>query len=308
MIILIYILLLASLAAIGITIYNVGSSQTSVVRRRLAMLQKKNAGPAHAHSTLAAKKRGVFEQKIQESIDLFHKLGIEISVREVMLLNGISYIVVFLMMFLVSSNVFAAFLLGFIGVGVPYMVLSFIAQQRTKAFEKLFGDALYLMANTLKSGFSFRQALQIIATEMPSPICDEFELLNQEINWGLPVNEAMSNLAKRMPNDHVNLFVTAITIQSEVGGSLSEILGKIAEAIRTKDELRGEVKVLTAQGKASGLIVGLMPFLISMMVFFVNPSYIMKLFTTTIGLIMVGVALVMEAIGVFAIKVMVNIE
>ena len=111
-----------------------------------------------------------------------------------------------------------------------------------------------------------------------------------------------------MPNDHVNLFVTAVLIQNEVGGSLAEILGKIAEAIRMKQEISGEISVLTAQGKLSGIIVGLMPIVISLLVFIVNPAYIMQLFTTPIGMIMVGVAIVLELIGGIVIKLVISIE
>jgi tight adherence protein B len=308
MVFLIYLILCISLSFIGLNIYAIGNMPSSTVRRRLMMLQKRAKGEISSRVHSRTNEMSVLERITERFLVLFRKIGVEISPQEVLIINLISYLAVFLLLFLASSNLILAFLLGSVGLIIPYGILSFVAIQRAKAFEKLFGDALYLMANTLKSGFSFRQALQIIAQEMPSPICDEFELLNQELNWGLPVPEAMLNLAKRMPNDYVNLFVTAISIQNEVGGSLSDILSKIAEAIRNKEELRGEIKVLTAQGKASGVIVGMLPFAISFFVFMVNPAYISQLFITPIGLFMVVAALTMEMVGVMAIKIIVNID
>ncbi|MFC1517009.1 type II secretion system F family protein [Candidatus Margulisiibacteriota bacterium] len=303
-----YLLLFASLSFIVLNIYKIGSERGSLVRRRLQQLQMRESSGQSAYQMGKSKKRNIFIKLLHNFIELFRKIGIEISEKEAMALNFISYLSLFLIMFLVSKQLSVAFVLGFIGLILPYLIVTFLARQRAKAFEKLFGDALYLIANTLRSGFSLRQALQIIAKEMPTPICEEFELLNQEVNWGLSLNEAMLNLGNRMPSEPVSLFVTAILIQNEVGGSLSDILGKIAETIRTKQEIRGEVKVLTAQGKVSGFIVGLMPFVISLFVFMVNPDYIMQLFTTAIGLAMITTALILEVIGIFAIKMIVSIE
>lgn len=302
-----YLLLFASLAFIVVNIYKIGSERGSVVRRRLQQLQRGTHETSIYHAR-KVKEKNPFLRMQQNFIELFRKLGIEISEKEALAINFISYLSIFLIMFLASKSFGLAFILGFVGLASPYLLVTFLTKQRAKAFEKLFGDALYLIANTLRSGFSLRQALQIIAKEMPAPLSEEFELLNQEVNWGLSLNEAMLNLAKRMPGEHVNLFVTAILIQNEVGGSLSDILGKLAETIHSKEEIRGEVKVLTAQGKVSGFIVGLMPFAIVFFIFMVNPDYIMQLFSTTLGLFMVITALVMEVLGVFIIKMIVNIE
>jgi len=239
--------------------------------------------------------------------NLFNKIGIEISIREILVLNSISSLAIFLIIFLLNNNIIVSLLLGVIGFFVPYIVVSNMGALRNKAFDKLFGDALTLIANTLRAGFSLRQALQLVADEMPMPICDEFKLLTQEIDWGLPLPECFADLCRRIPNEHVQLFATAILIQNEVGGSLAEIVNKIAETIRNKEQLKGELNILTSQGKMSGLIVGLMPVVLGLFIFTVNPEYIMMLFTTPLGLMMLGIGIIMEILGAIVISSIIKI-
>jgi tight adherence protein B len=299
-----YLLLFISIIAIGIIIYNLGSDRSLVVSKRLKQLWMQESGQAVSRAKRQAKKQSMLQKYAAQ----FRKIGIEVTEREVLLINTISFFSLFLIFFLMSKNIAMGFLFGLMGLFLPLIVVKQMTSKRNKLFERLFCDALSLMGNTLRSGFSLRQALQLVSEEMPSPISEEFGLLNQEMNWGLSINEAMLNLNERVPNEYVNLFVTAIMIQSEVGGSLSEIILKIAETIKTKDAIKGELKVLMAQGKMSGIVIGVMPFAIAGLLFLVNPQYIMCLFTTTLGLILLGVAMTMEIMGVLVIKAIVNID
>lgn len=298
-----YIILLVSLIFSIVIVYNLGNDKTSLVRKRLMRIKGQSEdSKSIVHHKKATK--GFLNKYLIHFSESFRKIGIEITDREIILINAITYLTCFLIFFLLMKNISLAFILGIIGLLLPYLTVNSLAKQRLSNFEKLFGDALYLIANTLHSGFSLRQALQIIAQEMPSPVSDEFDLLNQELNWGLSIEEAMQNFAKRLDNEHVNLFVTAIMIQSEVGGSLAILLSKIAETIRSKQELKGEIKVMTSQGKASGIIVGSLPVLITAVIMLINPTFMLPMFTTPIGLFLIFIALLLEICGAVIIKAM----
>lgn len=296
-----YLALLISLSIVAFNIYKIGNVQPKSVTKRLQRLAQYNASKEE-EIIQVKNKSGAVAEYFQRLITLFNKIGIDISVREIMILNSISTLCLFLLIFLLNKNIIVAFILGLGGFFLPYFVVSGVVSQRNKAFDKLFGDALTLISNTLRAGFSLRQALQLVADEMPMPICDEFKLLNQEIDWGLPLADCFNELCRRIPNEHVQLFSTAILIQSEVGGSLAEIVSKIAETIRNKEQLKGELNVLTSQGKVSGFIVGLMPLVLGIFIFAINPSYMLTLFNTSLGLFMLVGAFVMEMLGVIVIK------
>ncbi len=239
---------------------------------------------------------------------LFKVLGIEVSLREIVTLNTVVYLLVFLVTFLFNKNIVASLLVACFGLFLPYVVLLTMVNRRFLLFDKLFGDALALMANTLRSGFSFRQALQIIARDMPSPIAEEFDILNQELNWGLSLEEALNNFYKRVPNEHVRLFITSVIIQNESGGSLSNILGKISETINSRQRLQNELNSLTAQGKASGLIVGLLPLAVGLVVSVVNPGYLTPLFTEPLGKMILAGAVFSELFGALIIKSLIKLD
>lgn len=296
-----YLALLISLTVVAFNIYKIGNTQHKTAARRLQQLGQRNA-PKNQELIQAKSRTGLTAEYFQKIIALFNKIGIEISIREILILNSISSLSLFLIIFLLNKNIAVSLLLGSLGFFLPYLVVNSMVAQRNKAFDKLFGDALTLISNTLRAGFSLRQALQLVAEEMPMPICDEFKLLNQEIDWGLPLSDCFNELCRRIPNEHVQLFATAILIQNEVGGSLAEIVSKIAETIRNKEQLKGELNVLTSQGKISGLIVGLMPLALGMFIFAINPTYMLVLFTTPLGLMMLGIAVVMELFGAVVIK------
>jgi tight adherence protein B len=200
-------------------------------------------------------------------------------------------------------------MLGFaVGFSLPLFVLRVIIERRVKAFNNQLGDCLVLIANSLRTGYSFMQAIQMVASEMLPPISVEFARTLREMNLGVTTEEALNNLAKRINSDDLDLVLTAVMIQRQIGGNLAEILDNIAGTIRERMKIKGEIKTLTAQGRVSGVIVGVMPIGLGLVIQVINPEYVRVLFTTDIGLFMLGGAAVSLIFGIFVIRKIVNIE
>lgn len=180
--------------------------------------------------------------------------------------------------------------------------------KRLRQFGNQLGDALMLFSNSLRAGFSFMQAVSSVAREMPDPISKEFTLLLKEMSLGLSVEKGLSNLMLRVPLADLELLVLAILIQKEVGGNLAEIIDTIASTIRERITIQREIKALTAQGKLSGIVVGLLPVFLGIMMAVINLEYVIVLFTHPLGRMMVASGLISMAFGVFIISRIVNIE
>jgi len=179
---------------------------------------------------------------------------------------------------------------------------------RRRLFEQQFPDALDMMTSALRAGHGFTKALQLVAMEAPDPVGTEFRKTFEEQNLGLPIREALLNLTQRIASVDVKLFVTAVVIQRESGGNLTEVLLKISETIRSRFKLMGQVKTLTAQGRFSSWILGGLPVALALIISMLNPDYIMLLFKDPFGKMMVTAALMMEIIGFVVIRKIVNVK
>jgi tight adherence protein B len=183
--------------------------------------------------------------------------------------------------------------------------------QRLKAFDDQLGDTLNLMVNALRAGYSVLQAMEAVSKELPPPISVEFRRVVQEIQLGLPMDVALDHLLARISSEDLDLVITAITIQREVGGNLAEILDVISHTIRERVRIKGEIEVLTAQGMATGWAITGMPFALGGMLFLINRPYISQFFlpeNQPCGYGMLIVGLIMIGIGGVAIKKIVTIE
>jgi len=208
-----------------------------------------------------------------------------------------------------------AFPLGLLCLGLPW---TYVKQRRAKLysmFDEQLSDTLLLMSNSLKAGFSFLQSMEMVGRESQPPVADEFGRVVQEISFGVPVSQALHNLTERIRSMDLNLMVTAVIIQREVGGGLAEILETIAEVLRERMRIKREIKVLTTQGRVSGFILALLPVGIGLMIHVTSkasdptgPSFVQPLLTDPRGHIMLGVAAVMELIGFFTIMRIVSIR
>lgn len=213
-----------------------------------------------------------------------------------------------------SAGVFA--IVGAIaGAFVPRFYVGFRKSQRLKAFDNQLGDTLNLLVNALRSGYSVLQAMEAVAKELPPPISVEFRRVVQEIQLGLPMETALEHLLDRIASEDLDLVVTAINIQREVGGNLAEILDVISHTIRERVRIKGEIATLTAQGMATGYAITGMPFALMGLLAIVNRPYISEFFKpennkppVCCGYLMLIVGLIMITVGGIVIKKIVDIE
>ena len=177
-----------------------------------------------------------------------------------------------------ALGVLVGIVVGFIGYFVPNIYLSMKANRRRKAFINQLGDTITLMANSLRAGYSLMQTMEMVSRESKDPMATEFRRVVREVGLGISNKEAMENLLRRVPSEDLDLLVTAINIQHEVGGNLAQILTTIGHTIRERVRIKGEISVLTAQVKFSGYIISLMPIVLAGIIFILNPEYMMGLF------------------------------
>jgi tight adherence protein B len=191
---------------------------------------------------------------------------------------------------------------------VPRLVIFMLKRNRDKRFSMQLVDALVMMGNSLKAGLSLQQALQIVPREMDNPIKQEFRIAMQEIQLGLTEEHALANLRDRMPTEDVDLFVTAVNISRDVGGNLAEVFDNIAETIRERFRIEGRIRALTAQGKAQGIVMCILPVVAAILINVVCPGWMKPMFNTIWGWGMMGGVVVMEALGAFFIWRIVSID
>ena len=180
--------------------------------------------------------------------------------------------------------------------------------KRLRDFNNQLGDAINLLANGLRSGYSFLQAMDAVAGEMPPPISEEFQRVVREIGLGLSNERAMNNMLRRIPSDDLDLMITAVNVQHEVGGNLAEILETISHTIRERIRIKGEIRVLTSQQMISGYVVSFLPIGLGLILYAMNPEYMGAMFQEPCGLAMIAVGVISMTIGFIAIRKIVNIE
>ncbi len=179
---------------------------------------------------------------------------------------------------------------------------------RLGAFNKQLPDTITLLSNSLRAGSSFLQSIELVSREGNAPMSEEMGRVVREVNLGLGMEEALQNLVRRIKSEDLDLMVTAISIQQQVGGNLAEILDTIAFTIRERVRIKGEINTLTAQGRYSGYLVAMLPVGLAFMLNLINPAFMEPLFTQLPGRIALGVGIVMEIIGFFIIQKMVDIK
>lgn len=183
--------------------------------------------------------------------------------------------------------------------------------QRLQRFNDQLPDMLNLMVNGLRAGYSTMQAMEAVSKEMPPPISDEFRRVVQEMQLGIPMDRALDNLLRRIPSEDLDLVITAINVQREVGGNLAEILDTISFTIRERVRIKGEIRVLTSQVMYSGRFLALMPVLIALALWLLNRPYMMEFFnpeTRVPGIIALSVGVMMIAAGYFVMTRIATID
>lgn len=198
---------------------------------------------------------------------------------------------------------------GVVGFFIPRIYVSNKTQGRLYSFEDQLPDNLQMWVNGLRSGYSVMQAVESISKEAAEPTCTEFRRVVREVQLGVTMEDALNHLLERMPSEDLDLVVTAVNIQREVGGNLAEILEIISHTIRERIKLKGEIRVLTAQGRVTGYIIGGLPVALLMFLMLINPDYVGQLFENRMcGWPMLCCGGGMIAMGMAAIQKIVDIE
>ena len=239
---------------------------------------------------------------------LLIKADWNLRVSEFLTFSALSGLIGFVVANLFLGNVLFALLVVPVGLMFPLLFLHLAAKRRIKKMEKQLVEFLVMMSNALKGGFGLMQAIDQAARHLERPIADELHQLLRDTQVGSSVEEAVTNLGKRIGSYDLDIVITAILVQRNVGGNLSEILDSVAHTIRERDRIKGEISTLTGQQKLTGMIIAALPLGLAVVFTLLNGEYMSLLWTETLGRIMIAGAIVMEVIGALVIRKITNIE
>jgi tight adherence protein B len=225
------------------------------------------------------------------------------------------YIMIWFAIFVVAAAVGLLFkgMIGLLVLGVlggygPWYFLGFRAKRRRKAFIGQLADTAQMMGNSMRSGFSIIQSMELVGQEAPSPVREEFERVVTEVKLGLPIDTALDHLLQRISSEDLELMVVAINVQRQIGGNLAEILQVISQTIRERVRFERELRTLTAQARYSSYIITALPVGVAIAINFMDRSYESFLYTQSLGYLMIGIAVSMVSIGFFILRKLAEIE
>jgi tight adherence protein B len=216
---------------------------------------------------------------------------------------AVGYVVLF------SGSIVLSIVAGFVGFFLPRLYVGRRIQSRLVKFENQLPDTLSLWVNALRSGYSVPQAMEAISRDAPEPTSTEFRRVVQENQLGIDMNDALAHLLNRVESEDLDLVITAVNIQREVGGNLAEILEVIGHTIRERIKIKGEIRVLTSQGRITGYLISGLPIVLALFLYVINPSYMGGMFENrTCGWPMLGIGLALIGIGMALVQKIVDID
>jgi tight adherence protein B len=213
-----------------------------------------------------------------------------------------------MLLFAFAPNLVQCMGLFLLGLIIPPFFLKIAATKQRSLFEAQLGDALMVLSNGLRAGFSFEQALENVSGDLSNPIGSELKTIVRELKLGAELEQSFMIVAERMKSDDLRLLTTAVLIQQKVGGNLAEILDIISQTIRDRLAIKRSIKTLTAQGRISGQVIGVLPVLLLLALSFINPGYISPLFASFQGRLLLVLGGGMELLGFLMINKIVNIK
>lgn len=304
---------------LGLWLFTGGGSKQEMIRRRVEAVQR---AERRGHSSLELK---LMRDEMLSDVPLVHQLLLRWSwstrLRDTLYQAGMNAkpgkvillcAVLALGMYLGVSKFFhipiIALAAGAAGGLAPLTYIAVKRKLRMRAFERHFPAALDLLSRAVRAGHAFASGLEMIATETPEPLCTEFRITFEEQNFGLPLRDALTNLAERVPLIDVRFFVTSLLVQKETGGNLAEILDGLARVIRERFKIRGEVRTRTAQGRLSAAILLSLPPIMMLILGALNPGYMHPLYSDPVGPMLMWGAFGLQLIGTMWIWKIVNIE
>jgi len=299
-------------------IYNIWSSRNSAEAKRIAARIQALAGETLTTTSI---ERDQQRSRMPKLNALLGQVAPGQKMHRFVAASAMAVSPVELIVMTVALGAFGLFLPGLFGkppifgavLGLGLAILPWwrVASRRSSRIERIerqFPEALDLMGRAMRAGHAFPSAVKMVADEMSEPLGRDFRILFDEMNYGVPTNEALVHMAERVPLPDVSYFVVAVMIQRESGGNLAELLDKIAHIVRERLKLLGEVRTLSAEGKLSAIILTALPFGVALVVNLVNPEFMDVLWTDPAGLRMVGVALFMMLVGILWMRSIIRIR
>jgi len=239
---------------------------------------------------------------------LIAQAGLQTKAGKVFLLSAVIGLASYMVADRFLHNAIPALALGILAAMIPLSIVVAKRRRRMRQFEERFPEALDLLGRAVRAGHAFTTGLEIVAKESPEPVASEFRACFEEQNFGLPMRDALVNMADRIPLVDVRFFVTALLVQKETGGNLAEILDELARVIRDRFRIYRDVNVRTAQGRLTAIILIALPVFMLLALQGVNPSYVRVLFTDPWGPPLLGFAATLQLIGSILIWRIVHIE
>ena len=236
------------------------------------------------------------------------KAGIPLLGTEFLILMGLSAFLSAVIVSILTKKFFAGVLVAIVVVIAEWVYVLLKISRREASFTNQLGDCLMMVANAMRAGFSFLQAMELVSKEMEPPISDEFKHVMRDISLGASVERALDDMDKRVNSPDYSLVVTAVLIQQQVGGDLAHILDTISDTIQDRIRMRREVQTLTAQGRMSGWVLAALPFGLAALISVANPNYLEPLFKEKIGQIAICAAILMVITGFLVIRKIVDID
>jgi tight adherence protein B len=306
--------LVLTLLVVGIAISV--TSERSIVEERLERFLEEEQGDTNQEGETSILtdwfNRSVEKSSIGDRLARqLARADMKFKVGEYVALIGIAMIGLGGVVWLIGGRQLLSFLIGaIVGFFIPGFYVRRQQSQRLHKFNDQLADMLNLVVNGLRAGYSTMQAMEAVSRELPAPISDEFRRVVQEMQFGVPMERALDNLLRRIPSDDLDFVITAINVQREVGGNLSEILDTISFTIRERVRIKGEIRVLTAQVRQSGQFLSLIPIILTVVLYFINPEYLGTFFEDSFlcGVGALGFAAFLIVTGYFVMQRIANIE
>lgn len=311
-----------AVAAVGWVL--VGDQQTSArASKRIGTLttDKKSEGARakSAAETQTLRRKQILQNlKAQEKQDRKAKLtlesrliqaGLTLSVRDFWIGSGVIGVVSVLVPLIFHLNFLICLGIGVgAGLGLPRWVLGFLAGGRAKKFTSEFPNAIDVIVRGIKSGLPLHDCLRLISTESPEPLASEFKRLLENAAVGMAMDQALEKMYSRMPTSEVRFFAIVLAIQQRTGGNLAEALNNLSVVLRSRKLLREKIKALSGEAVASAFIIGSLPPGIMLMVTVTTPGYMVPLFTDPRGHVVLGIGALMEGLGIFVMRKMINFK
>ncbi|WP_373484183.1 type II secretion system F family protein [Acetobacterium sp.] len=288
-------------------LYAISADQRQMKKRFEAMISQRNSDLASLEKVKRNRDKSKHKvlKKLENDLSMS---GILIRPSEFLVFWFVLAIVPSTLLFMLSANIIFVIIILVFGLLAPPLYVNKKRAKRVELFEQQLIDAISIMSSCLKAGLTFQQALVSISTEMPNPISEEFGRVVKELKLGSSIETSLTRLSDKIGSQNFMMIVSAILIQRQTGGNLSEILTNISGTIKERFKIKNEIKVLTATARTSGLVVGLMPVVIILVFMLFNPDYVTIFFESNLGIAMIVIAMIMELIGYLLIRKIVNIR